>query len=131
MRKGLFWAIDRETERRLLTYSAVCDKNGAVEAGQPPYNSKKGDSFSHERSWPLATESLSQRICNRPWNHFPRGRVEIANGKATVYYNPVLSEWADFETAVVREFELDGFPMRFVPDYSSHYESKGDKDDEG
>jgi len=50
--------------------------------------------------------------------------VEIANGKATVYYNPVLSEWADFETAVVREFELDGFPMRFVPDHSSHYESK-------
>ena len=72
----------------------------------------------------MATESLSQRIRNRAWNYFPRGRVEIANGKATVYYNPVLSEWADFETAVVREFELDGFPMRFVPDHSSHYESK-------
>ena len=124
MKGALFWAIDSGSERRLLTYSAACDMSGALEAGQPPYNSKKGDSFSHERSWPLAVESLPQRIRNKAWNHFPRGRVEIANGKATVYYNPVLANWPGFEAAVIREFELKGFRVRFVPDYSSHYESR-------
>jgi len=124
MKKGLFWAIDNGGERMILAYPAACDMSGAVEAGQPPYNSKKGDSFSHERSWPLAVESLPQRIRNKAWNHFPRGRVEVANGKATVYYNPVLADWADFEAAVICEFELDDFPVRFVPDYSSHYESE-------
>lgn len=125
MKKGLFWAIDSESERRLFAYAAVCDASGTVEAGQPPYNSKKGDSFSRERSWPLIAESLPQRIRSKPWNHFPRGRVEVANGKATVYYNPIIANWPCFQASIVREFELDGFPVRFVPDYSSHYEYKG------
>jgi len=125
--KGLFWKIPNNNgERKILTYAAACDRNGIAEEGQPAYNSKKGDSFSHERAWPLASENLPQRIRSKPWNFYPRGRVEIANGKATIYYNPLLAQWTGFEAAVIREFELDGFPARFVPDYSKHYESKGE-----
>jgi len=125
MKKGLFWKIPNDNgEQKLLTYAAVCDSNGVIEKGQPAYNSKKGDSFSHERTWPLVAEGLPQRIRSKPWNFYPRGRVEMSNGKATVYHNPLLAEWVGLEAAVVREFELDSFPVRVVPDYSNHYEFK-------
>ena len=27
---------------------------------------------------------------NKPYNYYPRGRVEIKNGKVSIYMNPVL-----------------------------------------
>jgi len=124
MRKGLFWVIpDNDGDRKLLTYTAVCDNNGVAAKGQPAYNSKKGDSFAHKNSWQLAAEKLSMKIRGKPWDYFPRGRVEIANNKATIYYNPLLSEWSGFEAVIRRDFELDDLPVRFAPDYSKHYKS--------
>lgn len=123
MRKGLFWAINESGNRQLLTFTAECGRDGAVLDSQPPYNSRKGDSYAHKQSWEAAADGCSREIRNKPWNYFPRGRVEIANGKATVYHNPALTEWPEFEAAVLRGFELEDFPVRFVPDGSKHYQS--------
>ena len=123
MRKGLFWVISNiEDEQKLLTYTVICDKNGITAAGQPPYNSQKGNSFSHERTWLLVSENMPMKIRKKRWDYFPRGRVEVANGKVTVYYNPIIC-WPGFQDAVIQEFELSDFPVRFKPDYSKHYES--------
>jgi len=122
MRKGLFWVIpDNDGEQRLLSFTAVCDSNGIAVEGQPAYNSKKGNSFAHERTWASAAENLPAKIRCKAWNFFPRGRVEIAKGIVTVYYNPTISEWTEFEDSIRNEFELDGHLLRFVPDYSKHY----------
>ena len=127
MKKGLFWVIsDSDGKMGLLIYSAICESNGVTEKDQPAYNSKKGDSYSHELTWPLLTESMPNKIRNKAWNHFPRGRVEIANGKATVYYNPALGDWQEFEDSVLSEFELTSFPVRFIPDHSNHYRNGED-----
>ena len=127
LKKGLFWVLtDGNGEQKLLKYTTICDKNGVAQNGQPAYNSKKGNSFSHEQTWPLLTENMPQKIKSKPWNYYPRGRVEIANGKATVYLNPVLLEWPLIDLVIIDEFDLKDFPVRFVPDHSKHYESKGD-----
>ena len=128
MRKGLFWLIDESVDPQLCTnqllfFAAECDKNGSVLNNQKPYNSRKGDSYAHKQSWEAATKDSSRRIRNKPWDFFPRGRVEISNGKATVYHNPMLAEWSEFEYAVIRGFELEGFSVEFKPDYSKHYQS--------
>ena len=131
MRKGLFWLIPVEIGNKnnpfheilhmVLHYSALCDENGVIAYGQPEYNSKKGNSYSHERSWSLVIKGLPKELRDKPWNYFPRGRVEIANGKATVFFNPVLSEIPEFEVLIIREFMLSEIPVRFIPDFSNHY----------
>ena len=124
MRKGVFWAIpDDDGKPYILKLSAVCDSNGKITEESPAYNSKKGDSYSHEQSWSSVTESSSKKIRDKPWNHFPRGRVEIKNGKAIVYHNPKFENWIHFEETIINEFELSNIPVRFIPDHSKHYES--------
>ena len=125
MRKGLFWLISgNDNERKLLSFTVPCNQNGIAEKVQPAYNSRKGGSFSHERTWPLVTKDLPQKIRGRQWNYFMRGRVEIANGKAIVYHSPRFSEWPEFESAVLDDFELENIPVRFIPDHSQHYQSE-------
>lgn len=121
MRKGLFWVIGEAGTRQLLTFSVECDENGALCDEQIPYNSRKGDSYVHRQSWALAAQKYPREIRNKPWNHFPRGRVEISNGKATVFHNPALEAWTEFQASVMHEFEIENIPARFVPDGSKHY----------
>ena len=59
-------------------------------------------------------------------NGEPSRRVEIANSKATVYLNPALVEWQLIDSTIIDEFDLKDLPVRFVPDHSKHYKSKGD-----
>jgi len=140
MRKGLFWIVPVEFDSKnnpsphtlnaVIDYSAICDENGVMADDQPPYNSKKGNSYSHERSWSLVNDYLPKKLRDKPWNYYPRGRVEITNGKATVYFNPVLLENPDFESSIIYEFELKEIPVRFIPDFSNHYKCKeGDYDE--
>ena len=124
MKKGLFWVIGDDYDRAILTYAIECDKNGQRIGEVPVYNSKKGDSFSHRQSWAEAAIAQPNRIKNKPWDYFPRGRVEIKDGKATIYFNPILSEWNGFEASVAIEFELADFPLIMIPDYSTHYKHK-------
>ena len=128
MKKGLFWLIpDYNGDYKMLSYSANCNENGIANENQPPYNSKKGNSYSHKNSWYIVTSTLPIKIRSKPWNYYPRGRVEIANNKATVYHNPIFSQWQDFINEIIREFELKEFTVRFISDYSKHYQHKEEK----
>jgi hypothetical protein len=124
MKKGLFWLIAEGDELALLIYAADCDENGNRSGPEPPYNSKKGNSFSHERSWLEATKGQPSKIKSKAWDYFPRGRVEIKAGEASVYFNPILQEWGGFDEALVSLFDLRDFPMVMLPDYSLHYKAK-------
>ena len=119
MYKGLFWLADSDI---LITYKILCDTEGIPKAQDLPYNSRRGDSFTHKATWEEASRSQPREIRSKTWNHFPRGRVEIRMSVATVYHNPALSS-PQFEQRIMEEFELTdaALAVRFIPDHSKHY----------
>ncbi|GHV41837.1 hypothetical protein FACS189490_09540 [Clostridia bacterium] len=121
--RGIFWVIGQNDDRLLLS-KVLCDASGEP-LEHADFDSKHGDSFNHRKSWQRAAKNTSREIRRGPWNYFPRGRVEIKNGAAIVYHNPILSEIAEFEEAVINEFKLLGSEtsIRFEPDFSQHYAS--------
>jgi hypothetical protein len=122
MKKGLFWLIsDEHGGQKLRAFSLNCDENGVPTEPRPAYNSRKGDSFTHKNSWAMASADAPREIRSKAWNHFPRGRVEIKRGKATIYHNPSISDWAGFEAAIWAEFDLRDVIVVFIPDGSKHY----------
>ena len=122
MFKGLFWVSENGT---LITYKIQCNTDGNPLNPDMPYNSRKGNSFTHKNTWDEAVKEQPRDVRSKTWNHFPRGRVEIKASKVTVYHNPTLTS-PDFEQRIKDEFELDegSLTVRFMPDHSKHYESK-------
>ncbi|MDR1204293.1 MAG: hypothetical protein LBL26_02285 [Peptococcaceae bacterium] len=122
MYKGLFWLAD---DGGLITYRISCGADGTPEAADLPYNSRKGDSFTHKATWEEAAREQPRAVRSKPWNHFPRGRVEIKAGKVTVYHHPALGS-PEFEQRIRGAFALDGVPsleVRFISDHSNHYKA--------
>ena len=120
MRKGIFWCANFDTEcPELIAVSAACDKNG--DSKEPVrFSSKSGNNFNHRPEWERLDRSIT---AGRPFNYYPRGRVEIKNGKATVFLNPAINK----ECIVYRimdAFELMTGELNCInikSDGSSHY----------
>ena len=95
---GIFWIITDSSDLedyKLIRYSVISDVYGkAIETPSIPLNSKNGTSYNHKAIWNNHVKSdTSHKPYNRKsYNHYPRGRVEIANNKAIVYLNPVLCQ---------------------------------------
>lgn len=89
MRKGIFWCKNYDTEfPELIIVSADCDKNGNLKESVQ-LSSEFGDKFNHKHEW----KQLSRKVTRGyPYNYYPRGRVEIKNGKATVFLNPTINK---------------------------------------
>ena len=125
MYKGLFWLTDGDN---LISYKIRCDADGVPETPDLPYNSRRGNSFTHKATWETAVREQSRAIRAKDWNHFPRGRVEIKNGKAVIYHNPAIGS-EEIMLKIRKEFDLtaDVPTVRFVPDYSLHYRAVGEQ----
>lgn len=123
--KGVFWIADNE---RYL-YKIPCNNDGDVIGGtEYPLNSKDGANYNHKLLW----NELPKRItCGKPFDYFPRGRVEIRNSKATVYLNPDIN-YREIQDYIISTFGLTvscGVKnVRFVLDGSNHYKYKGQYD---
>ena len=120
MKKGIFWCANFDTEfPELITVSVVCDKNG--NSKEPvQFNSKSGNNFNHRLEW----ECIDRKITKgQSFNYYPRGRVEIKNGKATVFLNPILNK-ESIVSKVIDEFGLrvtELTDVRIKSDGSNHY----------
>jgi hypothetical protein len=116
--KGIFWV----TENGLLYFTIPCKKNGfVVGESEYPLNSKGGGNYNHKLLW----ESLPKHITGgKAFNYNPRGRVEIKNGKASVFLNPDINT-EEVQAEVIAEFGLteeNGIQkVTFLSDGSSHY----------
>lgn len=124
MRKGIFWCKNFNTERpELLTVSVTCDKNGNSE--EPVrFSSKSGNNFNHRLEWERFDRSIT---AGHPFNYYPRGRVEIKNGKAIVFLNPVLNKEC-VVCRVIAAFGLTAAELNSVSiknDGSDHYRFTG------
>ena len=101
--KGIFWIV----EGKLL---AVPFKEGDV------YGlSKSGDNYNHKLKWP----DVRPAGCRKPYNYYPRGRVQYTNkGKPLIYMNKHVNE--KFIKEIMAAFELDEEPLIDI-DGSDHY----------
>lgn len=120
MRKGIFWCANFDTEcPELITVSAACDKNGDSKE-LVRFSSKSGNNFNHRPEWERLDRSIT---AGRPFNYYPRGRVEIKNGKATVFLNPVINKEC-IVRRIMDAFELMTGELNCInikSDGSSHY----------
>ena len=121
MRKGIFWCKDHNTDSpELIVVSALCDRNGNAAVGTI-FSSKSGGNFNHKAEWERLGKSVTGE---HPYNYFPRGRVEIRNGKVSIFLNPDLHK----EPVLGMVFEVFGLKtdeqllVRVISDGSQHYQ---------
>lgn len=124
MKKGIFWIIDGKP----VTVSVECDAVGETVGPPPDYSSKSGDNFNHRIEWGELPRKVTGGVA---YNFYPRGRVEIKNGKATVWLNPALNTPEVIEK-IEKEFDLhDGdINIEIKNDNSKHYEYKNRKEED-
>ena len=102
MKKGIFWVTDHNSEKpQLITVSVECSASGYSDL-PVSYSSKSGDNFNHKIEW----QRLDRIVTNGlPYNYYPRGRVEIKNGKAIIYINPDINKENVIEE-IIASFDL-------------------------
>ena len=101
--RGVFWQI--EDEFVMAKY----------EEGDTKGLSKSGTNYNHERLW----EHVKPKGCNKKFNYYPRGRVEISNkGKPVIYMSPYID--AELVKVVVDAFGISEEPVIHI-DGSRHY----------
>lgn len=70
--RGVFWIVDD----KILAFPFMNDEIGVA---------KSGNTYNHKKLW----TDIKPRGYNKPYNYYPRGRVDISNkGKAIIYMNP-------------------------------------------
>lgn len=121
MKKGIFWVKNSDSAQpALITVSTTCSASGNSDSFVK-YSSKCGDNFNHKTEW----QQLDRRVTNGfPYNYYPRGRVEIKNGKATIYLNPDINN-EDVVKMIFDCFELNNVrelrSITIKSDGSEHY----------
>ena len=102
--KGVFWDICGQ----LLAFPF---KENYFKSGL----AKSGDTYAHKRIW----SAVRPKGCNKPFNYYPRGRIEInSRGKAILYMNPNVDE--SWLPEIMAQFGLAEYP-RIIYDSSNHY----------
>ena len=119
--KGLFWLVKNDSEKfELFCIKILCYRDGEtlekVETGVC-----ESEKLNHERAWAKLDKAVTQ---GKPYNFYPRGRVEIKKGKATIFFNPVCNQQEIIEK-ICRSFGLtreNGIvDIRIKNDNSWHY----------
>lgn len=103
--KGVFWVID--------------DKVFAFPFSHDVYSigiAKSGTTYNHKKLW----LEIKPKGCNKPYNYYPRGRVDFTNkGKPVIYMNPnIITD--DIISDIKVEFGLCEEP-KIIADCSEHY----------
>ena len=101
---GIFWVIDNE----LFAYPFYDTANIGV--------AKSGGTYNHKKLW---SEIAPQKYRNKPFDYYPRGRVEFkSTGQPIIYMNPNIDE--DMINEIKRQFGLRSEPIIHI-DNSEHY----------
>lgn len=105
---GIFWVL-AETETELTAQNIFCVAEAYSENGDKTI-------FNHKRVW----QTVERKVTNgKPYNYYPRGRVEIKNGKATVWLNGNILHLSD---EIIKIFALSTLSqVRIKEDGSEHY----------
>ncbi len=108
MHRGVFWLI--EDEILAVPYDPTATHGIA----------KSGENYNHELLW----EFVKPRKCRKPFNYYPRGRVEIDNkGRPVIYLNRNIDD--RYIPVIKEKFGIEVTP-RVHYDGSEHYKSSMD-----
>ena len=108
MYKGVFWLIDDE----LLAFP--------FDGRYPEGIAKSGDTYNHKLLWDI----VRPKGCRKPFDYYPRGRVELSGkGKAVIYMSPHIGQ--KYIDAIRRNFGLRG-EVTVKYDNSRHYRCHSD-----
>ena len=120
--KGIFWIKDIDNPEGSIVYFDIpCRSSGEILVYDDSINSKNGNTYNHEKTW----NSLSRDITDgRDYDYYPRGRVDIHNGKADIFISPHLNT-EDVMNVIIDKFCLNKYnginKIRVVVDGSDHY----------
>lgn len=108
-RRGVFWLIDG----KLLCFPFDENSEHGI--------AKSGNTYNHKLLW----EHVRPKGCNKPYNYYPRGRVEInSKGHPVIFMSPHID--AAYIPEIMEAFSLLGEP-RVIMDGSNHYKCYADK----
>lgn len=117
--KGIFWIKDTSNPDKNLCFKIECNSEGASINDGLLLNSKNGKTYNYKLLWERLSKSITE---NKPYNYYPRGRVEIHNGVAKINGGINNSEITNF---LKNEFNLtphNGIKsIKIITDSSNHY----------
>ena len=121
--RGIFWIKDLDSLNNNSDYliKIETNENGDVLDYPFPLNSKNGDDYAHKATWPLLPSNLTK---NKPFDYYPRGRVEIKHKEALLYINPILNE-ERIINYLKREYCLED--VKIILDFHEHYKCNFDR----
>ena len=133
--KGIFWIkeIHKLYQNGSCIFKIPVDERGNIiddfwdGDDYIPLNSKKSDNYNHEKTWALLDKNKTN---NKPYDYYPRGRVEVKNGKAIIFANPNIcndevNEYLIYEFKLTEENGIKEVVMR--PNHSEHYKCHLDR----
>lgn len=111
---GIFWIKDINRPTSDLFFQVPTDEFGNT---SQIFNAKNGSTYNHEQTW----KELHQ---SKPFDYYPRGRVDIQNGVARIFINPNL-DTPKIIDLIKKEFNLNernGIKkIKILVDNSEHY----------
>lgn len=123
--RGIFWIPDiDDVQGSGLCFKIPCDESGNINDSDfeipRSMSSVGGDNYNHRKVWNTLPKKVTK---NKPFDYYPRGRVEINHGTAVIYYSPYIPQ-DDLKDWLVDKFGLtvSGIKkIRFIADHSNHY----------
>jgi hypothetical protein len=134
---GIFWVISDDYNLdvyKLLIFEIPCDASGNnLGIHNVELNSKSGSTYNHKKIWEseIKNNSAHKPYNKKDYDHYPRGRVEIANNRATIYLNPNINTDTIVDD-IKRSFGLSESniaDIRVISDNSTHYQCWTDRED--
>ena len=119
---GVFWILDDQDiyNSKDYCFTIPTEPDGTI-IDYTGLNAKSGLTYNHEKLWNELPRSLTK---GKPFNYYPRGRVQIRNNTAYIYYNPNLDNLPDFKSFIMKQFSLNDHTIKNIkwnPDFSQHY----------
>lgn len=121
--KGIFWIVDLDNidNNRNYCFKIPSDVYGNPIDDTLDLNAKSGSTYNHKLVW----DNLSRKLTKgKPYNYFPRGRIEFHNGIAKIFLNGNINR-EDVIDFLISEFNIvphNGIKnIKVIEDNSSHY----------
>ena len=121
--RGIFWIKDLDNLENNSDYlfKIQTNENGDALNYPFPLNSKNGNDYVHKETWAMLPFNLTK---NKPFDYYPRGRVEIKHKEALLYINPILNE-ERIINYLKREYCLED--VKIILDFHEHYKCNFDR----
>lgn len=122
--RGIFWVVaDSESEldaAHIVAFTKPCNERG-VFFDDDALSSADGTDYNHKATWATLPKKITH---GKSFDYYPRGRVVIRNGRATIWLNKNILSLAE---EVKRLYGLMSIPTAVREDGSYHYKCHFDR----